>query len=85
VAVSGGSLIQVFLPGDSRYSIKRVPYLVDVGVGVWSLLGFWGVAQNGASVDRDLWSGACSRTNCGVRRGSRCWISILQVWVLQWD
>jgi hypothetical protein len=57
VAVSGGLFDPSVSAWDSRCGIKRVPYLVDVGVGVWFLLGFWGVAQNGASVDRDLFSG----------------------------
>jgi hypothetical protein len=38
------SLFQVVLAGDSRYRIKRGPYLVDFGVGVGSPLG---VAQIG--------------------------------------
>jgi hypothetical protein len=41
-------LIQVFLPGDIRYSVLRGPHLVELELG----LGLpWSLTQNGASVE----------------------------------
>jgi hypothetical protein len=41
-----GSLIQVCVPGDIRYSVNHSKWMLELGLGL-----LWSLTQNGASVD----------------------------------